>query len=278
MNIDNENWDFDSFKEKVNSELLYIADDKKIYDALSVKNKKLKIRERDAYLMGLAMPINDSFKRFPELAKQSYILIILSAKKIIINLLRVVLKFPSLNVELVDGSMDKLTEFIIQDIKFKNFVMYDSINSNPKSSIGISIIGVLFLFTCKDKPFTLERIKNFLAFLFRYMHIDINVLSEISEEQERILTQIRTSVKFVKSKKSSEELEVVVTSKKKKKDFSLTNIIEGFIKITYDSGQGGKHLNGHVSPVEHIRDGYWRRIPSGNKIWIEATIVNKGVK
>lgn len=43
-----------------------------------------------------------------------------------------------------------------------------------------------------------------------------------------------------------------------------------------ESASGNTGLGGHRSPREHLRRGHIRRLESGNKVWVNATVVNAG--
>ena len=130
--------------------------------------------------------------------------------------------------------------------------------------------GVLFTyFIHKEKNITVEKIKSFLSKVFDWKSMILNFAIPLTTEQEMILDEIKTGIKYLKLKGEPSRNNVTYENTHQ---YNVLDDMKNNITIEYFSGKNGKHIM-HKLPVKHWRTGHWRNLKNGNTVWIEGKYV-----
>ena len=199
---------------------------------------------------------------------------IIGLQNFILNLLSIVLNYPSLEVSFSSpDKTDRFIAYILEDKSFKNHIIYSLMNEEPKNIIGSNIISLLFFYIFKDEKMTISKIKHFLSMYIVKSGVNFTVLSNLTTHQKVILNQIKTGIKEEKEKSLNPSNNNGY--RKLNKHFSMIDITNNFIKIKYISNLNGKHRS-HKSPTEHYRRETIRHYKSGKVVYVKPSIVNRG--
>lgn len=120
-----------------------------------------------------------------------------------------------------------------------------------------------------EKNITVEKVKSFFSKVFDWSVTSVDFHVPLNEEQERIMEEIKTGIKYKKLKKEPSRNNESYTKSDK---FNVTDFLKNNIKIKYVSAKEYKHIH-HKSPIQHMRTGHWRHYSSGKKVWIETMII-----
>lgn len=120
-----------------------------------------------------------------------------------------------------------------------------------------------------EKNITVEKVKSFFSKVFDWSVTSVDFHVPLNEEQERIMEEIRTGIKYKKLKKEPSRNNESYTKSDK---FNVTDFLKNNIKIKYVSAKEYKHIH-HKSPIQHMRTGHWRHYSSGKKVWIETMVI-----
>lgn len=136
---------------------------------------------------------------------------------------------------------------------------------------------ILTYFFIHENKITETKVLNLLSFFFKNSIITLNEKDRTEENNEKIRL-ITTGVKYIKEKINPLPTNnPLVVHKSKSTKFDLLQHLSTRITIKYDSGKNNKHIS-HKKPEEHIRSGHYRFYKkTGKKVWIDESIINKGV-
>lgn len=168
-----------------------------------------------------------------------------------------------------------LKQILIMDIIYqkgiKNFNLLET-GSFKHNKDYFGDIRTIFLayFLVKEPIITHNKIINITSFIFKDS-IVINT-SHLTYEEQELLRQIRSGIKYEKVKEST-NCNNTTRKYNKNEKFSILNRAKQTIRIKYTSTKKHKHLF-HKSPKEHIRKGHYRYYKSGKKVWIQSSIIN----
>jgi len=171
------------------------------------------------------------------------------------------------------ANIEKFLKYILKDKQFKNYIPH-AIENIPKYNLyHPNLITFLFLYIFQKKTITQIQLKNFLSLVITKADIHFNVLSKLTYEEEIVLEQIKSGIKYQKLK----SLNSINNEgyKKNNKYFSILSVVDRYINIKYISNQEHKHRF-HKSPKEHYRKPTIRHYKNGKTILIKGFIVNKG--
>lgn len=122
--------------------------------------------------------------------------------------------------------------------------------------------GVLFTyFINKEENITVEKVKSFLSKVFDWKSMILNFAKPLTHEQEMILNEIKTGVKYIKLKCEPSRNNATY---KKVHQYNVLDAMKNNIVIKYDSGKNGKHLM-HKLPKLHWRKEHWCYYKNGTK-------------
>lgn len=194
---------------------------------------------------------------------------------IISDLMSIAIDIDELSLSLTSVSNYHVRKLLMKDKKFKNFCIYALTTGASDINIGTDILSIFFAYVFQNKKITVEKIKHFLSWYIKNTHTIVHT-SPLKIEQEAVLNQIITGIKYKKEMNLNSAANKNDYKRKEDKSFSIENITDQFIKIKYISKQEYKHRF-HKSPKEHIRVGHFKHYQNGNKVWVSETIINRGI-
>jgi len=246
-----------------------VSNHSKKVDASKTDYKKLpKSKKRELQKRRDLFPISSTKDLFLDIQT------IIELQNFLLNLLSIVLDYPSLKVSFsAPDNTKKFIEYILQDRSFKNHIIYSLMNEKPKNIIGSNIISLLFLYIFKDKKMTIVKIKDFLSMYIVKSGVNFEVASSLTSKQKIVLNQLKTGVKEEKLKNQNPLNNSGY--RKSSKHFSIIDTTNNFVRIKYISTLNGKHKF-HKSPIVHFRRETIRYYKSGKVVHVKSSIVNRG--
>jgi len=232
------------------------------YEKLSKSKKKKTKQNKDKFLKNHSLNQMDLMHN---IALQNFIA----------SLFSIALENPLLKISLsYPTTMKEFTNYMLNDKQLNNFFNCLFVEETRiKNKEWFYLITFIFLFIFQNQKITSIKVKNFLSLLVRKSNMNFKVLSETSHDENILLEQIRTGIKYEKEKNYYPSNNTIYT--KKKKHFSVISAVDRYIKIKYISKQEYKHRF-HKSPKEHYRAPTVRHYKSGKRVHIKGCFVNKG--
>jgi len=132
---------------------------------------------------------------------------------------------------------------------------------------------ILSYFLIFENNITVNKIQNISSYILKNNHV-INIFS-ISDKNKLVLEQLTTGVKYEKLKEEPFNNIEYKRDYIKSKKFNILDSVQNSIRIKYISKQEFKYRF-HKSPIEHERQGHYRILKNGKKIWINKSTINLG--